>query len=271
MLTVKYVPQNTPPVNNKDRAKAVFKLFVLGLKYVLMEAIFWFVDKVKKPVLALTLVVLGVLIGCVYGTKIASTVASPEKVEEPEETEKAKKQKKTPPVLNEAAMNDDAVKAYILRFHNVAQIEMQKFGIPASIQLAQGILESDCGESTLAKNANNHFGIKGAGTAGSYGAKDDKWRLPNGKITHQKAKPPGGKKEKSSFAAYKTAWESWRDHSELLSNRRYGKLKKYGMDYEKWAHGLQKCGYATDPKYAEALLSKIRKYDLHKYDNVATK
>ena len=260
MLTVKYVPQTPPPVNNKDRAKAVFKLFILGLKYVVVEAIFWFITKVKKPVLALTLIVIGALVGCMYGTKIANTVASPEKVGE------AEKQKKAPPVLNEAAMSDDAVKAYILRFHGVAQLEMQKFGIPASIQLAQGLLESDCGESTLAKNANNHFGIKGKGTAGSYGAKDDKWRLPNGKITHQKAKPPGGKKEKSSFAAYNTAWESWRDHSELLSNRRYGKLKKHGLDYEKWAYGLKKCGYATDPRYAEALISKIRKYDLHKYD-----
>lgn len=272
MLTVKYVPQTPPPVNNKDRAKAVFKLFILGLKYVVVEAIFWFVAKVKKPVLAITLVVIGALVGCMYGTKIASavTTASPEKVEEVEKAGKAKKQKKIP-ILNEAAMDDTKVRDYIMRFHDVAQMEMSKFKVPASIQLAQGILESSCGTSPLCRNANNHFGIKGVGSAGSYGAKDDKWQLPNGSYVHQKSRPPGGKKVKSGFRKYKTAWESWRDHTILLSNDNYGRLKRHGMDYRKWAYGLKACKYATDPEYAQALIGLIERYELHRYDNVPTK
>lgn len=144
----------------------------------------------------------------------------------------------------------ELVSSYINRFAKVARIEQQKFGIPASISLAQGLVESRYGTSSLARKANNHFGIKCHSKRCAKGhcvnATDDS--------------------HKDFFRIYGNAWESWRAHSQLLAGKRYAKLKKHGRDYRKWAQGLEQLGYATDRSYAEKLIGVIEKYDLHRYD-----
>lgn len=160
---------------------------------------------------------------------------------------KAVRANDTAPVLNVA---DDATKAYINTYKDVARKEQAAFGVPASISLAQGLIESNAGQSRLAKNANNHFGMKCFSRNCKKGhcinATDD---------TH-----------KDFFRKYTNAWESWRDHSRMLSKGRYAKLKRYGTDYRKWAYGLKSIGYATDRTYAEKLIGIIEKYKLNQYD-----
>ena len=140
---------------------------------------------------------------------------------------------------------------YIEDYKDIAMVEMQRYNIPASITLAQGILESGSGQGRLARYGNNHFGIKCHAT----------W---NGKtITHDDD-------EKSEcFRRYKYAYESFEDHSQFLVKRgRYSSLFELApTDYESWAHGLKKAGYATDPAYAKKLIALIKKFNLHQYDN----
>ncbi len=139
---------------------------------------------------------------------------------------------------------------YIEDYKDIAMVEMQRYNIPASITLAQGILESGSGQGRLARYGNNHFGIKCHAT----------W---NGKtITHDDD-------EKSEcFRRYKYAYESFEDHSQFLMKRgRYSSLFELNpTDYEGWAHGLKKAGYATDPAYARKLIALIKKFNLHQYD-----
>ena len=139
---------------------------------------------------------------------------------------------------------------YIEDYKDIAMVEMQRYNIPASITLAQGILESGSGQGRLARYGNNHFGIKCHAT----------W---NGKtITHDDD-------EKSEcFRRYKYAYESFEDHSQFLMKRgRYSSLFELNpTDYESWAHGLKKAGYATDPAYAKKLIALIKKFNLHQYD-----
>lgn len=159
---------------------------------------------------------------------------------------------------NEAAPVDEKFIAenakpldYINRFKSVAIAEMRKYGVPASISIAQGLIESRAGTSKLAVNANNHFGIK------CFSRKCRKGHCLNfTDDTH-----------KDFFRKFPTAWESWRAHSEMISTGRYAKLKKYGHDYQRWAKGLKAVGYATDPSYAEKLIGVIKKYQLHKLDH----
>lgn len=144
----------------------------------------------------------------------------------------------------------DQVKNYISKYDYVAKNNMKKYGIPASIILAQGILESGAGRGTLCVNANNHFGIK---------CHND-W---NGdKIYHD------DDSEQECFRKYKLAAESFDDHSIFLTGRgRYANLFKLDKDdYKGWAKGLRAAGYATDPKYPEKLIGLIERYDLAKYD-----
>jgi len=139
---------------------------------------------------------------------------------------------------------------YIERFAPVAVQEMKEYGIPASITLAQGILESGDGNSRLAQEANNHFGIK---------CHDD-W---SGKtIKHH------DDKRNECFRVYDHARESYRDHSLFLTKRsRYSELFDLKpTDYKGWAHGLKKAGYATDPKYADRLIDLIERHELYLYD-----
>jgi LysM repeat protein len=140
---------------------------------------------------------------------------------------------------------------YISMYRDVAIREMKKFRIPASITLAQGLLESGSGTSYLAVKANNHFGIK---------CHQD-WR---GKKVYA-----DDDRRNECFRAYKHAEESFRDHSHFLSNRsRYASLFEEDItDYKAWARGLKKAGYATNRRYADLLIDLIERYDLHQYDD----
>jgi LysM repeat protein len=149
---------------------------------------------------------------------------------------------------------------YVVNFRNAAIQEMEQGGIPASIILAQGILESGAGSSDLAVTANNHFGIKcgGSWNGRTYYKKDDD-RNNNGEIIE------------SCFRRYNTVFESYHDHGEFLRDPR--KHNRYGFlfnldktDYKGWARGLQSAGYATSPTYANQLINLIERYQLHQYD-----
>lgn len=150
----------------------------------------------------------------------------------------------------------DAPTNYIETYKDIAIREMHRSGIPASITIAQGILESSWGKGSLARKANNHFGIK----CKSY------WNGPTFYIEDDDYK--NGKLIKSCFRAYDNAEESYIDHTNfLMDNTRYQRLFTYERtDYKKWAHGLKKCGYATDKRYAYKLISSIKKYRLDRYD-----
>lgn len=141
---------------------------------------------------------------------------------------------------------------YIERYRDVAKKEMAKFGIPASITLAQGLLESNVGESKLATRNRNHFGMK------CFSRSCKKGHCSN--FTDDS--------HKDFFRIYNSAWESYRAHSFLLKNgKRYSSLFKLKRtDYKGWARGLKKAGYATDKYYAEKLINLIEDLDLHKYD-----
>lgn len=157
---------------------------------------------------------------------------------------------------NEAApvsskyMNAEMVEEYVGRFSNIAITEMQKYGVPASISLAQGLIESRAGHSKLAQRNNNHFGIK------CFSRHCKKGHCSN--FTDDS--------HKDFFRAFKNPWDSWREHSRMISTGRYAKLKKHGRDYRAWAYGLKSVGYATDRTYAEKLIGIIEAYKLYKYD-----
>ncbi|AWX43931.1 N-acetylmuramoyl-L-alanine amidase [Flagellimonas maritima] len=139
---------------------------------------------------------------------------------------------------------------YIETFAEIAQFEMRAYGIPASITLAQGILESGSGRGTLTLKTNNHFGIKcHTGWEGEFDFHDDDERG-------------------ECFRKYNHPMYSFRDHSIFLSSRsRYKFLFNYRRDdYKKWAHGLRQAGYATDRKYPQKLIALIQRYGLDKYD-----
>lgn len=144
---------------------------------------------------------------------------------------------------------------YIEEFAPLAIEAQEEYGIPASITLAQGILESDNGNSRLATEANNHFGIK---------CKSD-WK--GGKVYHD------DDEQDECFRAYRTAEESYEDHSVFLSTgQRYASLFDLEItDYEGWAHGLKAAGYATNPAYAERLIKIITDNNLHRYDDPSTR
>ena len=140
---------------------------------------------------------------------------------------------------------------YIEQYKTIAIEEMNNYGIPASITIAQGIHESAAGKSKLAQNSNNHFGIK---------CHND-W---NGTGYHHDDDAP-----QECFRVYETPEESYRDHSKFLLSRSWYKplfsLSK--TDYVGWAYGLKKAGYATNPKYPEVLIGLIEKYNLYLLDN----
>ncbi len=138
---------------------------------------------------------------------------------------------------------------YVEIWKDEAIRQMQQYRIPASITLAQGILESAHGNSELAKYANNHFGIKCHNWTGETMHKDDD-------------------NKDDCFRKYNSAEESFKDHSEFLANRsRYDFLFEYKLtDYKAWAKGLKKAGYATNPKYADLLINLIEELSLTQYD-----
>lgn len=141
-------------------------------------------------------------------------------------------------------------KSYIRRFQEVAKTEMEKFGIPASVKMAQALIESQAGTSRLATKNNNHFGIK------CFSKSCKKGHCANFSDDHHK----------DFFRTYVSAWESWRSHSYLIVKGKYKKLLENGTDYKDWARGLKELGYATDPRYTEKLLDYIERYDLQTLD-----
>lgn len=150
------------------------------------------------------------------------------------------------------AQNDKAWN-YINKYKDAAIEEMKRSGVPASITLAQGMLESGYGESELCKKSNNHFGIK---------CKNE-WT--GDKVYHD------DDLKNECFRAYPTAADSYRDHSEFLKSRPwYAPLFKLdATDYEGWAYGLKKAGYATEKDYPKKLINIIQNYDLHKFTLIA--
>lgn len=152
------------------------------------------------------------------------------------------------------AYNPAAVQAYVSKYKETALQNEKEYGIPATIILAQGILESGAGTSGLAQASNNHFGIK----AGS------KWKGRVHLAWDDETK-------KSRFRCYDSPAESYRDHARLLTtNSCYKNLFKINIyDYRGWAHGLKKAGYATAPLYAQALIGIIDQYKLYEINGGA--
>lgn len=143
-----------------------------------------------------------------------------------------------------------SITEYVQTFSEVAQLEMKAYGIPSSITLAQGLLESGFGKGELALKTNNHFGIKcHTGWQGDYDFHDDD-------------------EKGECFRKYNHPMYSYRDHSLFLKNRsRYSSLFDLRKDdYKKWAHGLKKAGYATDKRYPNKLISLIERHELYKFD-----
>jgi LysM repeat protein len=143
-----------------------------------------------------------------------------------------------------------SAESYIESYKDLAISEMKRTGIPASITLAQGIIESDMGRSSLATEGNNHFGIK---------CHDD-WKGPV--VRHN------DDRRNECFRKYSQPEESYRDHSDFLTKEpRYKSLFSLDVtDYKGWARGLKRAGYATNPEYANMLIRKIEEYGLNNYD-----
>ena len=198
--------------------------------------------KMKKIIISYISALL-ILSGCGGSKKVAST--KPEKpankVEQPEVNK---------PGISDKQDLDFETLQYLAKYKNIAKKEMKEYGIPASITLAQGILESQSGKSRLAIEGNNHFGIKCH--------KD--WQGQT--ILHD------DNEAQECFRKYLNPEESFKDHSRFLAERkRYAFLFRLPKtDYEAWARGLKKAGYATDPTYPDKLIYIIDKYDLAKLD-----
>ena len=147
-------------------------------------------------------------------------------------------------------VTNDIVSGYVLQYKDIAMGNMKTYGIPASIILAQGILESGAGRGDLAASANNHFGIKchADWTGDTVNHDDDS--------------------SQECFRKYNKVSESYRDHALFLTGKgRYASLFELDKDdYKAWAKGLRKAGYATDPQYPDKLISYIERYDLGQYD-----
>ena len=154
---------------------------------------------------------------------------------------------------SKTVVTNDIVRLYVYQFKDVAMSNMKNYGIPASIILAQGILESGAGRGDLALRSNNHFGIKcHVGWTGESVKHDDD-------------------AAQECFRKYDNPSESFKDHALFLTGRsRYAKLFTLSKsDYKAWARGLRAAGYATDPKYPDKLISYIERYSLNEYDNMA--
>ncbi len=143
---------------------------------------------------------------------------------------------------------------YISTYRNIAIEEMKRSGIPASVTLAQGILETECGNSDLVKKSNNHFGIKCKSS----------WTGES--VTHTDDAP------NECFRKYSRPEDSYKDHSDYLkTSARYASLFELDpSDYKGWAYGLKKAGYATNPRYPQIVISNIEKYNLQQFDNLTT-
>ncbi|MDH7447787.1 glucosaminidase domain-containing protein [Aquimarina sp. 2201CG14-23] len=182
-------------------------------------------------------------------TSTRKTTPSPRKTVVSREVKTIEEPKEEPKKPLAAVSYKEKVQNYIFEYVNIAKHEMKEYGIPASITLAQGILESGAGYGELTGKANNHFGIKCHDWTGERVYHDDD-------------------RSQECFRKYEKASHSFRDHSLFLKNRkRYAKLFTYKQDdYKSWAYGLRAAGYATDKKYPAKLISIIERYQLYNYD-----
>ncbi|QNL50716.1 glucosaminidase domain-containing protein [Olivibacter sp. SDN3] len=193
---------------------------------------------------ALILVSFSFLLGCLPKQRVLQSTKT--KRQNPVTTSDRRNNSHRPntsPIISASAQD------YISKYQGIAIQEMNTYGIPASITLAQGLLESANGNSALAREANNHFGIKCTADwrGGSFLKDDDNID--------------------DCFRVYRSAEESFRDHSEFLLRKRYAALFELDKnDYVSWARGLKKAGYATNPRYAELLIDLIERYGLHQFD-----
>jgi len=190
-----------------------------------------------------------VLSSCKSQKRIVTKKNKTEHVVKTKKTKSSKKKESTT-IVNSNISYAEVVTNYIEEYRDIAMQEMRQYGIPASITLSQGILESGAGRGELTKKANNHFGIKcHKGWTGKRVYHDDD-------------------KNQECFRKYKDPEISFRDHSLFLSERsRYSELFELRKDdYRGWAKGLRKAGYATDPKYPQKLIGIVEKYNLSKFD-----
>ncbi|WP_310559810.1 glucosaminidase domain-containing protein [Flavobacterium sp.] len=170
--------------------------------------------------------------------------------------QKANQKKSNPSQsTSKTGATSDLVNGYIFNYKDIAMSNMRNFGIPASIILAQGILESGAGQSKLAITSNNHFGIK------CY----TDWK---GETTLY-----DDDRSQECFRKYKNPEESFQDHADIVSKRkRYAVLFDLPKgNYKAWAKGLKDAGYATDPQYPEKLINYIERYHLDEYDTMVLK
>ena len=217
---------------------------------------------IKKIVLLFTILVLASCSSskpAIATTKKAAAVQKP-RVATTKKTTPAKPIGKNYPSTNnttevihstsKTVVTNDLINNYVLQYKDIAIGNMKTYGIPASIILAQGILESGAGRGDLALEANNHFGLKCH--------KD--WLGESVRHDDDSAQ--------ECFRKYPEPAESYRDHALfLVGKKRYESLFTYEKDdYKAWAKGLRACGYATDPKYPDKLISYIERYNLHQYD-----
>ncbi len=191
------------------------------------------------------------MIACGGNKRVIATRKTPPPSQRKKEVRREEKKiiTETPSKPKVVAPYAERVQKYIYEYSSIAKLEMAKYGIPASITLAQGILESGAGAGELTTKANNHFGIKCHDWVGEKVYHDDD-RL------------------QECFRKYDKASQSFRDHSLFLKNRkRYADLfTHHPSDYKSWAIGLRAAGYATDKKYPVKLINIIERYQLYTYD-----
>ncbi|WP_367754911.1 glucosaminidase domain-containing protein [Flavobacterium sp. WC2430] len=182
---------------------------------------------------------------------IAKPIAEKKVLQEKRENEKREQEDEIIESTSRTVVSNDVIGNYISQYKDIAMNNMKVYGIPASIILAQGILESGAGRGDLAVTANNHFGIKCHvdWTGESVRHDDDS--------------------SQECFRKYKEPAESFKDHALFLTGRsRYSSLFALSKsDYQAWAKGLRRAGYATDPRYPEKLISYIERYNLGQYDS----
>lgn len=202
---------------------------------------------VKKIILFL---LIGTIIGCGSSKSPIVTTKKPVGWKYSKPIQNGSSSKVTTQSASKPMTTNEVTKAYIAQYNAVAMANMKAYGIPASIILAQGILESGSGKGDLALTANNHFGIKCHNDwTGDKVYKDDD-------------------SLQECFRKYNQASESYQDHAMVLTGKkRYANLFILPKgDYKAWAKGLRDAGYATDPRYPEKLISYIETYNLSQYD-----
>jgi len=200
------------------------------------------------------LVIMITLIGCTTAKSVIAAAKDRNSKAKTAQTNAPKKgaSSEETGLTSKTYITSDLIHGYISDYKNIAMSNMRNFGIPASIILAQGILESGAGQGKLAVTANNHFGIK------CYTDWTGETTLHDDDASQE------------CFRKYSNPEESYQDHAAIISKRvRYASLFQLPKgDYKAWANGLKAAGYATDAKYPEKLISNIERYHLDQYDNV---